>query len=380
LDVDPNYGRGLIVWSALIFGVPIGFVFAILRARGGYSDLLFFVLFFTILLIVHLVIAQGFTKSSLRLLLITLLYTVPIDGVLRLGFPQAAFWAYFIAPAFLLLLQTFSAVRSLLLSHQFRRTRLNSMAWSGQDLELARVQGLTDLSLDVTHRPQYDLIVLLAFVIVGPYGYFRSVPLHTLLACHLGLSATFMALAIAAVLVKNGRKMSQPGFSGLPVPASTTVEPSYVDVSRLINQQQEPLYRPTEVTEEAIIDYYDRCGEVRKLYFYDSAMLLVIEGAYVVLALLPIRRFSPSVVGISGGALMAMALAFIQIPFFIGQKRLAMDLTSPFSGTPYRKLLKQLEKESPSWTLLQVTEVVGAGTFGPAIMLIGKYVLERLVK
>jgi hypothetical protein len=356
-------------------------VFALLNARRGYFDLLFFVSFFAILVIVHLVIARVFTNSSLRPLLITLLYTVPIDGILRIGFPQAVFLTYLIAPALLLLLQAFSAVRFLLLSHQFRRTRLNSMAWTGQDLELARVQGLTDLSLDVTHRAQYDLIVLLAFAIVGPYGYFRSVPLHTLLTYQLGLSVTFMALAIATVLVKNGHKMSQPGFSGLPVPASTTVEPSYVDVSRLINQQQEPLYRPTEVTEEAIIDYYDRCGEVRRLYFYDSAMLLVIESAYVVLALLTIpRRFSLSVVGTSVGMLMALALALIQIPFFVGQKRLAMDLTSSFSGTAYRKLLKELEKESPSWTPLQVAEVVGAGTFGPAIMLIGKYVLERLIK
>jgi len=131
-------------------------------------------------------------------------------------------------------------------------------------------------------------------------------------------------------------------------------------------------------TQDELIDFYDRAGEIRKTTYYSALLMVAVLGVYLsCYALVPGTFVS---IPIEAVLLICLILAvlFVHVPFMLGRERVIMELTAGFSGSKFRDICDLLRRKTPTWNPRLLGLLIGAGALGPVGAWILKCVTETL--
>lgn len=372
MQIDSNGKRKGIIYLISIFGVVVVGIIAINQALNNGMYLIQFSVFFIMLALTHERIVNEFRDSKFRSIIIIFLYTVVVDGFIYI-FVTRKFSLVMIYPALIVAFLLLSGgILNYLVNYQLQRSRLNKIP--PDTMFEGRVR---NLKLEITHRHEYDVYILGAFVVTGILGFILQWNLILLLLRFLEISIGILTLIVIIKLYLEARKM-YGDMSELHLPNGVVPKEKEFSVSKLTEWRDALLKKTDDLQKEVIIDFFDRSGEVRKLYLYNSMFLVVLMSLYLSVY----STISDKVLEINQGQVIiigvALALLCVQLPYYLGQKRLSFELSKPFVGTAHREILKILGKESPAWNFIQTIEVIGAAVISPVIIFGVKKAIEHI--
>ena len=326
-----------------------------------YTPLWFLVVFFIALSIVHLLLCQLIFKTPLKEIGVILLYTIVVDAAIFLL--QGHITTTLLYPPILVsFLIAMNASLQYLINYHIQRNLFAKFPNGNFTHELKTI------SIEIKLRDEYNLIILLALYIAGFSGFYLKWDAYILMKRFAEYS--FLCIAVLSIIriLIDSNKMATifydeflPSIMGIPNYGNT----DYYLFYRAI---EERMSRASLTEKEEIVDYFDRAAEIRKIIYYSSLSLLLVASAYLALyTLLPNRLINISLRKVVLASCIIGLLA-IQLPYYIGQKRLALNLTASFSGTEHREMTRLLGKESPAWHFIQIGEILGAGLV-PAVLI-----------
>jgi hypothetical protein len=320
----------------------------------SYPPLRFLLLFFISLTVVHLFLCPLIYKTFFREIGVILLYTLVVDGALLLLYGQIDARLLYapIMAAFLIYIHVFL---QFIINHRVHRNFIAKLPDGNF------IHELKAFSMELKLRGRYNFILLLAFYGAGLCGYFYKWDTPFLMLRFTGYSfLCITALSIIKIVINFGRMATMFTENILP---STVEIPDYTsdDYYKLKMAIKERMSRETLRDKDGIVDYFDRAAEIRKLTYYSSLSLLLISGAYLALySLLPTPPININLKTVIIWSCV-FGLIAIQLPYCIGQKRLALKLAASYSGIEHREMLKLLGKESPAWQFINTGEIIGVG-------------------
>jgi len=262
------------------------------------------------------------------------------------------------------LLVASSVLLAYLVNHHLIRNVLGKFRRADFQRELETFQ------VELRYRHLYNIIILVAFYTASFMGYFLQWTTSLLFLRFTEFAILGIAGGSLHRIVKDGMRMSRA--------LSEDVSPSVISICWSAGSARDYFRRMVEIAcgferpkvddREAIVDYFDRAAEIRKLFYYSSLLLVLVMALYgSAYVMIPCRLI---MIGFRHVAAVCVftAIALVQVPYYIGQKRLALELTRSFSGTEWREMRALLGKQSPAWDLLHTGELLGAGVMPPLVM------------
>ncbi|MDD5678410.1 MAG: hypothetical protein PHW60_10535 [Kiritimatiellae bacterium] len=258
-----------------------------------------------------------------------------------------------------------------LTAHQMYRLATSMESHKGLADELLRAR------YDFTHRYALNIVVLIGFYAACIIGFFQR---WSLTECLIAFAQYALLLLLSACLFV----LSKTAFLilGDSLPKELLIDiANKADDKKLDKMMLRSLFDKEDmdsIPTERMIDYFDRAGEIRKIPYFSSIIVLATFSAYgSAYTLIPdaVASFSLktlTMISVASGVLL------IHIPYMISKKMLLMRLTARFSGEEYRNIKKKLETGSTSWLILGPAEILGASVFAPLSFWLIKQLLDGL--
>jgi hypothetical protein len=364
MDINPKENwkviasiGGLIVGVIVFVSMP--FYLALLSFF--YKPLVFLLVFFIILVIAHLFLSRLIYKTFLKEGGVVILYTLVIDSAILI-----LNWHFdiilILAPIMVILLIGIRKLLEYLINYHIKRNILS------KQLNKAFIYQLRDFEIELSLRDKYNRLVYLAFGITGFAGYFAKWNTTILMLKFTEISFLLITcFAVLKIIIDSKRIFTMFDDDFLPSMMKISSH-TYNDNYILTLALRERMELRANLEKEEIIDYFDRAGELRKLSYYNSLSLLFVAAYYMALyTILPNPLFNISLLTVMISSC-TFGLAFIQIPYFIGQKKLQLSLIAKYSGSQYREMLELLGMKSPAWVFIPIGEILGSGLI-PALLI-----------
>jgi len=315
-----------------------------------YKPLRVLVAFFFALLISHLFVAPKIYRFRCGWVGVIFLYTLVVDSFIFCCDPGFSGFLV-LPPLFIGLLLTANGFFKYLINYHVKR---NIFSKFPSDKFRTAVDAF---AVELTNREDYNYFIFLAYCATGLLGYFLEYDNAQILLRFTELSILLITLVSAFLIAIEGNQMASTFNSDfLPV----NIEAQDADEGMLRGTLDEMGGIEFE-GKELTVDYFDRATEMRKLRYYNSLSLLLICCAYMsVYTLLPNTYLNISLEWVLAGFSIFGIIA-IQLPYFVGQKKLAMDLLARYSGTEYREVNSFFGQGSPAWNILNTGEILGVG-------------------
>ena len=337
---------GLIVMPLAI--LVLGLFHAPLFGCLGYSALL---------LVCHFWIAPFLSRTRLRQAGAITAYTAVL--VLPVYALTGRLHSWMLYPVVVVSVLTFGKYwTTYLTAHQMHRLATSKESHQGLAGELRRAR------YGFEHRYVLNIVVLVGFYVACVIGFLQRLSItecllsfaeYTLL---LLLPSCLFVLARSAFLIRVDRWPE--GLLIAPASEEDGEELDKMILCSLFSEEDTENMPP-----ERMVDYYDRSGEIRKITYFSSIVVLATFSAYGSAYTLIPDAIAPLSLKVIAMISVAAGLLLIHIPYVISQKLLLMRLTARFSGEEYRSVKKKLETESRSWRIQGPAEILGASVFAP---------------
>jgi hypothetical protein len=256
-----------------------------------------------------------------------------------------------------------------LVAHQMYRFASSKNSHKDLSDELLRAR------YDFDHRYALNIVVLVGFYAACLVGFHHRWPLTTCLLTFAQYALLLLLPACLFVLAKSAFHIHGDSWpEGLLIGAANEADSKKLDKMVLCSLFDSP--RADSIPSDGLVDYFDRAGEVRKIPYFSSLIVLAAFSAYgsaYTLIPNPVAPFSLKTLAM---VCVTAGLLLIHLPYVISQKLLVMRLTARFSGEDYRSNKRNLESGGTSWLILGPAEIVGASIFAP----LSFWLINRLVE
>lgn len=362
-----------------ILGLLIGIILCILQiSKYSSFSILKFLIFFFMLGLVHIPIAKYLWEKK-NYFLVILSYAIAIDGYIYFFLTQilSFLMLYPLIIATLLILGT--KALKYLLNYHLERSRMAKCYTNNLFFHKDLKEEIENIKLDISERNEYDSIVIFSFSSTMIIGYFMNWDLRTLFLSFINISTlTLTSILLLRMYYEAHKMMSQ--FSGISIPSSSVIlSPQGYGISNINSALTDPLELKNQNSDEQIIDYFDRSADIRKLHYYNSVYFVLLITLYLsattTLSGTLLHSFNIHVKFIAIFAI-SLAFFFIQVPYYLGQKKLQLELLKSFSGSKHRELSNTLGKQSLAWSIIQTGEILGVGATIPLIF----HIISKITK
>ena len=358
MQVDPKDE-----WKVMLqLGAPILLILLLCVAIVTVSVLSFFynpliplVAFFVSIFIIHIFLMPWIYKTKLKGIGVILLYTILVDSIILSLSKQFTITLLF-PPIIIGFFLGTNSLFEYLMSYHTKRNLLSRFQVEYFSNELEKIY------LELDYRNIYNTVIAFAFSFTGIIAFIYKWNSKTIMFRFAEYSILAIAIICFYKIVRDSFKIGgifdSDIFHSHVILSGHYHKTIYRGISGAIDEEMK---NNKLESQERAIDYFDRAAEVRKLRYYSSLCLLFIACFYLYVYTLFPKPIIPLHLKWVVVICTLIGLLTVQLPYFIGQKKLAMSIVAKYSGTEHREMLDLLGKNSPAWNFLHTSEILGIG-------------------